>query len=179
MERSLAMQESGVWLVADFFAHDYRISGRVHVRYSKLAAQLNDSSTSFIELEDAYVSNILRPAEIVASYTMAILDKRNITAVVVARQEDGLLKEYTYGTYLSTYLHTVFVTMPAFEIRGHLRLSSKLDLRTVLTTGTDSFVVILDGEMKSALRPDVAFSGGAILINKEYIGAFCVEEGKG
>jgi hypothetical protein len=172
------MQDSGIWLVADFFAHDYRISGRVHVRYSKLAAQLNDHSTSFLELEEAYVSNILRPADIVASYTMAVLYKENITAVVVAQQEDGLLKEYTYGSYLSTYLHKVFVTVPSFEIRGGLRLSSKLDMRTVLTTGTDKFVTILDGEMKAAVRPDVAFGGGAILINKSYIGAFCVEERK-
>jgi hypothetical protein len=173
------MQDSGVWLVADFFAHDYRISGRVHVRHSKLPAQLNDSTTSFLQLEDAYVSNILRPAEIVASYTTAILDKRHITAAVVARQEDGLLREYSYGAYLGTYLHRVFITVPSFEIGGSLRLSSKLDLRTVLTTGTDKFVVVLDGEMKAAVRPDVTFSGGAILVNKEYIGAFCVEEGKG
>jgi hypothetical protein len=172
------MQDSGLWVVADFFAHDYRISGRVHVRYSKLPAQLNDTNTSFLQLEDAYVSNILRPAEIVASYTTAILDKRHITAIVVARQEDGLLREYTYGSYLGTYLHTVFVTVPDFEVRGHLRLSSKMDLRTVLTSGTDNFVVILDGEMKAAVRPDVTFSGGAILLNKEYIGAFCVEEGE-
>jgi hypothetical protein len=149
------------------------------VRYSKLPAQLNDSSTSFLQLEDAYVSNVLRPADIVASYTQAILDKRHITAAVVARQEDGLLKEYTYGAYLGTYLHRVFITVPSFEIGGNLRLSSKLDLRTVLTTGTDNFVVVLDGEMKAAIRPDVTFNGGAILVNKEYIGAFCVEEGKG
>lgn len=173
------MQDSSLWLVADFFAHDYRISGRVHVRYSKLPAQLNDTNTSFLQLEDAYVSNILRPADIVASYTTAILDKRHITAIVVARQEDGLLREYTYGSYLGTYLHRVFVTVPSFEVSGHLRLSSKMDLRTVLTTGTDNFVVILDGEMKAAVRPDVTFSGGAILLNKEYIGAFCVEEEEG
>jgi len=170
------MQDSGIWLVADFFAHDYRISGRVHVRYSKLLAQLNDQNTSFLELEDAYVSNILRPAEIVASYTIAALYKQNITAAVVSRQEDGLLREYTYGSYLGTYLHKVFITVPSFEISGSLRLSSKLDLRTVLTTGTDKFVVILDGEMKAAVRHDVSFSGGAILINKDYVGAFCVEE---
>jgi hypothetical protein len=172
------MQDSSQWLMADFFAHDYRISGRVHVRYTKLLAQLNDQNTSFLELEDAYISNILRPAEIVASYTIAGLYKKNITAAVVARQEDGLLREYTYGTYLSTYRHKVFITVPSFEINGYLRLSSKLDLRTVLTTGTDNFVVILDGEMKASMRPDVTFSGGAILINKDYVGAFCVEEGK-
>ena len=46
----------------------------------------------------------------------------------------------------------------------------------MLTTGTDNFVSILDGQVRSSLRPDVTFTGGAILVNKDHIGAFWVEE---
>ncbi len=164
------------WLVADFFTHSYRISGRVDVRYRKLADQLNDHTTAFLQLEDAYVSNIEHPADIVASHTTSILHKTNVTAIVVARQEDGMMREHTYGSYFGAYLRKVFVTVPSFEIEGHLRLSGKLDLRTVLTTGTDKFVSILDGQMRFSVRPDVTFTGGAILVNKDHIGAFWVEE---
>lgn len=164
------------WLVADFFTHSYRISGRVEVRYRKLADQLNDHTTAFLQLEDAYISNIEHPADIVASHTTSILHKDNVTSIVVALQEDGLLREHTYGSYLGAYLRKVFVTVPSFEIQGHLRLSGKLDLRTVLTTGTDKFVSILDGQMKFSVRPDITFTGGAILVNKSHIGAFWVEE---
>ncbi|RLC90972.1 MAG: hypothetical protein DRI79_04110 [Chloroflexi bacterium] len=164
------------WLVADFFTRGYRISGRVDVRRRKLADQLNDHTTAFLLLEDTYVSNIERPADITASHTSSVLRKDNITAVVVARQEDGLPREYTYGSYFSTYLRKVFIIVPSFEIEGYLRLSGKLDLRTVLTTGTDTFVSILDGQMRSSLHSDVTFTGGAILVNKDHIGAFWVEE---
>lgn len=171
------MQDSGsVRIVADFFTHNYRISGRVSVRYHRLTAQLNDRSTSFLQLDDVYISNVERPAEIIANYMAATLYKKNISAAVVARQEDGLMREHTYGSYLGTFLYKVFITVPAFEIKGYLRLSSKLDMRTVLTTGTDDFVIILDGELRSSIRPDVTFSGGAVLVNKEHIGAFCVAE---
>ena len=167
---------STAWLVADFFTYQHRLSGRMNVRYNKLAGQLNNTTTSFLQLEDAYISNVERPAEIIASYTSTVLYKQNITAVVVANQEDGLMREQTYGSYLGTYLRSVFITVPSFEIKGYLRLSGKLDLRTVLTTGTDTFVPILDGQMVSSLRQDVVFSGGAILVNKNHIGVFCVEE---
>nr|HID14137.1 hypothetical protein [Anaerolineae bacterium] len=172
------MQErlSSAWLVADFFTHSYRISGRVNVRHRKLADQLNDHTTAFLQLEDAYISNIEHPADITASHASSILRKNNITAVVVARQEDGLPREHTYGSYFGTYLRKVFVTVPSFEIEGYLRLSGKLDLRTVLTTGTDDFVSILDGQMRLSVCPDVTFTGGAILVNKDHIGAFWVEE---
>ncbi len=168
-------QMSSAWLVGDFFTYRHRLSGRIDVRYNKLAAQLNDPTSSFLELEDAYVSNVERPAEIVASYTSAILRKNNITAVVIANQEDGLLREQTYGSYFGTYLRKLFITVPSFEATGYMRLSGKMDLRTVLTTGTDAFIPVLDGEMRSAIRPEILFTGGAILVNKDQIGVFCLK----
>jgi hypothetical protein len=167
------------WLVADFFTYRHRLSGRVDVRYNKLAAQLNNATTSFLELEDAYVSNVERPADIIASYQTSILRKDNVTAVVVPRQEDGLLREQSYGSYLGTYQRRLFLTVPSFEITGYIRLSGKLDLRTVLTTGTDYFVPVLDGEMRSSIRPEVFFTGGAILVNKDHIGVFCIKPEEG
>ena len=164
------------WLVADFFSHAYRISGRVNVRQSKLADQLNDQTTAFLQLQDVYVSSIDHPADITASHPTSILHKRNVTAVIVAHQEDGLPKEHSYGSYFGTYLREVFITFPSFEVEGNLRLSGRLDLRTVLTSGTDDFISILDGQMKSSVRPDITFSGGAILINKTHVGAFWVKE---
>ena len=166
---------SSTWLVGDFFTYRHRLSGRVDVRHKKLAAQLNDPTSSFLALEDAYVSNVERPADIVASYTTSILRKQNITSVVLARQEDGLLREQTYGSYFGTYLLKLFITVPSFEITGYIRLSGKMDLRTVLTTGTDAFIPVLDGEMRSAIRPDIVFTGGVVLVNKDHIGVFCVE----
>jgi hypothetical protein len=167
---------SSAQLVADFFTHSYRISGRVDVHQSKLADQLNDHTTAFLKLEDVYVSNIEHPADITASHPTSILHKHNITAVVVVHQEDGLPREHSYGSYFGTYLRRVFITIPSFEIEGHLRLSGRLDLRTVLTTGTDDFVSILDGRMRCSVRPDVTFTGGAMLVNRDHIGAFWVEE---
>lgn len=176
------MQEQPIpakWLVADFFTHSYRISGRINVRFKKLADQLNDHTTSFVLIEDAYVSNSQHPADIAASHASAILHKRNIVAAIVPRQEDGLPREHTYGSYFGVYLCKVFLTIPFFEIEGYLRLAGKLDLRTVLTIGTGDFVTILDGQMKSAIRPEITFTGGAVLVHKEHIGAFWMQEEEG
>jgi len=167
----------GAWLVADFFVHSYRMSGHLDVRHKKLADQLNDRTTAFLSLENVYVSSIERPADIVVSYPSSILRKSNVIAVVVARQEDGLSREQTYGSYLGVYLRDVFITVPFFEIEGNLRLSGRADLRTVLTTGTSEFVSVLDGQMRSSVHPDVVFSGAVILVNRAHIGAFWIEEG--
>jgi len=169
-------QVSSSTLVADFFTHSYRISGRVNVRHRKLADQLNDPTSSFLQIENAYISNIEHPADIATSHTDSVLAKYNVTAVIIPQQEDGLARERSYGSYFGTYTRRVFLTLPGFQVAGSLRLSGKLDLRTVLTTGTDNFIVVVDGEMKSSIRTDVTFSGGAILVNKKHIGAFCIVE---
>lgn len=170
-------EQSGTnWVAADFFVHSHRISGRLRVRQRKLADQLLDPNRAFLQVEDAYVSNVDRPADITASHASAILRKDSVAAVVVSRQEDGLSSKYGYGSHFGVQLLKVFFIVSSFEIEGYLRLSSRMDLRTVMSSGTDSFLSILDGEMRSAIRPDVTFSGGAILVNKDQIGAFWVEE---
>lgn len=164
------------WLVAEFFTHSYRVSGSVDVRSRKLADQLNDRTTDFLSLEDAYVSNIEHPADIVASHASSILRKNRIIAVITSRQEDGLSRQQAYGSYRGTYLNKVFLLVPSFEIQGYLRLSSRMDLRRVLTTATNDFVPLLDSQMSSSVRPDTNFTGEAILVNKVYVETFWVEE---
>lgn len=163
------------WLVVDFFTHSYRVSGSVDVRHRKLTDQLEDHTTAFLQLEDAYISNIEHPADIVASHASSVLRKDKITAAVVAREEDGLPRKYTYGSYLGAYLPQVFLVVPSFEVQGVLRLSGKQDLRAVLT-GTGRFIPILDGQMSSSVRPDVSFAGEVILVNKAHVEAFWAEE---
>lgn len=164
------------WLAADFFTYSSRISGHLDVRYRKLADQLNDRTSAFLELEDAYVSSIEHPADIIASHPSGILRKDRITTVFVGSQEDGLQRVYAYGSYLGTSLSKVYLTLPSFEVQGYLRLSSKMDLRTVLTSGTDDFMVILDGQMRSSIHRDFTFTSGAILVNKHHIESFWVAE---
>ena len=167
---------SAVWLVADFFTHCHRISGRVNIRNKKLADQLNDSNTDFLSIEDAYISNTERPADITASHMTSVLRKGNVTAAVTARAEDGMPREHMYGSYFGTVLRRVFIAVPSFEIEGNLRLSGSLDMSALLTTGTDDFIPILDGQMKNASNPLISFGGGAILVNKSQIEAFFVTD---
>ncbi|MFW6115576.1 MAG: hypothetical protein ACOC7Y_00780 [Chloroflexota bacterium] len=162
-------------LVADFFTGSYRVSGSVDVHSLRLADQLEDRASSFLQLEDAYVSNLERPAEIVASHTRAILRKERIVAALVAREENGLSRQTAYGSYRGGHLQRAFLIIPAFEVRGYLRLSGRLDLRSVVTEG-NQFLPLVDATMSLSARPDVAFSGGLLLVNRDHVEAMWEEE---
>jgi len=162
------------WLVAEFFTHSYRISGSVDVRSRKLADQLNDQSSDFLQLEDAYVSSIEHAADIIASHASSVLRKDKVIAVATSHPEEGLSRQQSYGSYLGTYLTEVFLLVPSFEIQGFLRLTGKMDLRRALTTAED-FATLLDGRMRASTDPDIEFTGGAILVNKSYVETFWVK----
>lgn len=164
------------WVSVDFFTHSYRISGSVDVRRLPLADQLNDSTTSYLMLEDAYVSPINRPGDITASYALAALRKENITMAVLASKEEGLSKKQSYGSYFGTALRNVFITVPQFELRGFLQTTGKFDLHALLATGTDRFMPLLDGTTFSSVKPEIQFDGGMILVNKDAIGVMCIQE---
>lgn len=164
------------WLTADFFLHSYRISGRVDIRKRPLFDILNDRMTGFIELEDAYVSPLDRPGEIIATYTSSHLTKANVTLVLVPHRDDALSRKQSYGSYYGTYLQQIFLTVPSFEVVGYLRLSARVNLRRLLSVETEEFIPILDGRVRASIRPDVVFTGGGVLVNKHHIGAFCLAE---
>jgi hypothetical protein len=164
------------WVAVDFFTQSYRISGTVDVRRIPLADQLNDRTTSYLMLEDTYVSPIDRPGDITASYAQAALRKENITMAVLTNKEDGLAKKQSYGSYFGTSLKNVFITVPQFEVRGFLQVVGKFDLHALLATGTDRYMPILDGTTFASLWPDIQFDGGVILVNKDAVGVMCVQE---
>ncbi len=163
-------------MTADFFTHSYRVSGAVDVRRLPLADQLNDRTTSYLLLEDAYVSPIDRPGDITASYAIAALRKENVTMVVLVEKEDGMSKKESYGSYFGTSLRSVFITVPQFEMRGFLRVVGKFDLHALLATGTDRFMPLLEGTTFASFNTDFQFNGGMILVNKDAVGTMCVEE---
>ncbi|MBN1956055.1 MAG: hypothetical protein JW900_13525 [Anaerolineae bacterium] len=160
----------------DFFTHSYRISGHVDVRRKTLPDILNDPMTGFLQLEDAYISPIIQPGEITATYAASSIAKDNLTLALVATRDEALSRDQSYGSYAGSYLRKVFLTVPSLEVVGYLRLSARVDMRRLLTSDTEKFIPVLDGRVQASIRQEVVFTGGGVLVNKLHIGAFCLEE---
>jgi len=157
-------------LMVDFFTRYHRISGGVDVRSRKLADQLEDRTTDFLELEGAYISRVEHPGDIIASHTVSVLRKENVLVAVVAREEDGLTSGESYGSYLGPHFQTAFLIVSDFEVQGRLRLWGKRHLRSVLTSGK-MFVTVQDGTMRYSGHPEVEFTGAIILVNRARVEA--------
>ncbi len=104
----------------DMFTDAYRVTGRVLVGAGGIHAELANPNSSFLELQDAYISRIHQPGEIVAQYKVAAFSKSNINFIVLQDRREGIPVGTQHGRSIYTRGRAVksFLTAPSFEISG-------------------------------------------------------------
>ncbi len=156
---------------AEFFAQGYRVSGTFYIVTRPLAEVVYDPTTDYIALHEAYVSPIMKPAEISAYYEDALFDKSNLDFLLTVDQREGLRRDQRFS--LGKYVFKIFLTVPFFEIQGDLRLlTRKLDARLFLSSEAGTFITLLNAVARCTFNPEVTYQGGVALINRTRIGFF-------
>lgn len=158
----------------EFFTNGYRISCRLSVPVGGLNALLIDTLNSYLELEDAYISRINTPGEIVAHYQLAAIRKENILFIILSRREDGDPPKGT-GGFLRPVTRKAFLTIPSFEVRGDVETDPKASPREILVQSVGRFIAIYKATATVALFPKIKFDGTLVLVNKERVETYCIE----
>lgn len=160
-------------LNADIFADSHRLSTQMALRGRVLADVLNDSNTSYLELDIAYVSRIDHPGEILADYALSIVRKDRLSFVVIASGLEMAVKQ-NQAMYMYRRLWPVFVTAPYFEITGQIEAPQNIDLRALMAIGVERFIPVYNATATLSINQSIQFSGELILINKTSIEVLCI-----
>lgn len=161
----------------DLFTDAYRITGRALVGAGGIQAELESTTSSYLEMEDVYISRINQPGEIVASYPTAVFRKENINFIMVQdKRPNSGVGGGQYGRPMFTRGRpiTVFLTVPSFEIRGELQQEGKVVLRELLAKSLGQFQLLQAAQASASLYPDIAYTSDLIFVHKERIGIFCL-----
>ncbi|MBN1260975.1 MAG: hypothetical protein JXB35_09875 [Anaerolineae bacterium] len=156
-------------VIAEFFAHGYRVSGSFDARQRTLGDMIYDINTSYLTVENAYVSSIQQPGEISINYPIAVINKTDLTFVLTIETEDALRRDQRYGSYLGLKLTPIFITLPFFELKGFLRMPGRFDPLVLLSSGSERFVTLVDVTARTTFDSEISFQGGAALVNKPQI----------
>lgn len=177
----MASKRYGHIINLDLFTDSYRVTGRALVGTGGIHAALGDPNSDFLELEDAYISRINKPGEIIVNYNICAFRKDNINFIVLQDRRDGIpvgtqhvRSIFTRGRPIAT-----FVTVPSFEIKGEIQHEGKLSPRDILVQSMGKFQLIFAAVASASLYPQISYSGDLILVHKERIGIFCLEQNKG
>ncbi len=167
------------YLTAEFLTQAYRLSGDVSLRQGVLIDLLNDTMTAYIRLENVYASPITDPATIQGSYPVGQVRKDNLSMVVVANADDAQPRRPGPWSQSAHVMFDAFITVPDFAIRGGLKIESAVDVERVFISGAERFIAVYDATATVVTNPAVQFTGGAILVNRDTLGIFCIERRNG
>ena len=158
----------------DLFTDAYRVTGRVLVATGGIHAELANPNSDFLELQDAYVSRIHLPGEIISHYKAAAFRKDNINFIVLQDRREGIPVGTQHGRSVFTRGRslTIFLTVPSFEIVGEIMHDGKIAPREILVQSIGRFLLVFSAKASASLYPDISYSGDLILIHKERIGLF-------
>ncbi len=145
-------------------------------------AELNNPNSAFLELNEAYISRIHQPGEIVAHHPAAVFRKENINFIVLQDRRDGI----PVGTQHARSIFTrgrpfhIFLTVPSFEIHGHMihEGSGVPAPNTALVQSTGQFQLVFEANAAASLFSNISYSGDLILVYKKRIGIFGFDKNK-
>jgi hypothetical protein len=160
-------------LSGEFFTLGTRISCQFSVPVGGLNALLVDPLHSHLELEDAYISRINTPGEIVAHYESAAIRKDNIIFILMNRVEEGSVPKGS-GGFVRPVFKEAFVVIPSFEITGQVEMEPNASPRDVLVQSIGRFMPIMDATARVTQYPKIEFGGKLLLINKDRIETLCI-----
>lgn len=161
----------------DMFTDAYRVTGRVMVGTGGIHAELANPNSRFLELQEAYISRIHQPGEIVVHYKVAAFNKDNINYIVLQDRREGIPVGTQHGRSIYTKGRAlrVFLTVPSFEISGEIMHDGKVSPRDILVKSSGSYQLIFSAKASASLYPEISYSGDLILVQKERIGIFCLD----
>lgn len=164
----------------DLFTDAYRVTGRASVGMGGIHAELGNPNSKYLELQDAYISRIHTPGDIVANYQVAAFRKDNINFIVLQDRREGIPVGTQHGRSIFTRGRSIpiFMTVPSFEIVGEAMHEGKFSAREILVQSMGSFQLIFSAKASASVYPDISYSGDLILVHKDRIGIFCLDNNK-
>jgi hypothetical protein len=164
----------------DLFTDAYRVTGRAAIGVGGIHAELGNPNSKYLELQDAYISRIHEPGVIVVNYQVAAFRKDNINFIVLQDRRDGIPVGTQHGRSIFTRGRSIpiFLTVPSFEIVGQAMHEGKLSAREILVQSMGSFQLVFAAKASASVYPTISYSGDLILVHKDRIGIFCLDNNK-
>jgi hypothetical protein len=175
-DKVLSLSRKG-HLSAEFLTQTYRISGEINLKGQPFVDLLNDKMSTFIRIENAYVSPIDDPTVFKAQAPSAVLRKDTIALVILSREEDGVARHTLYHIKPDApVLFNVFSVIHGFEVHGGLKLSSPVDIDNLIMQNVDRFITLYRATATLAANADIQFYGGSLLLNREMANLYTIEK---
>ena len=156
---------------AEFLTVNHYIFGQVLVSNTGMLGILCDSTTSFVELNDASVARIVKPDKIINYASSMWLVKDRVICVCLNKPDYIGSTSLARSSYTRVYQYPVQLTTSVFEIQGTLEWAGRFDFSIVMSEGSNPFLTIYDARISATLFPALNVDTPVMLFNRRFLDA--------
>jgi hypothetical protein len=154
---------------AEFLTVNHYIFGQALVSNTGMLGLLCDSTTSFVEMNDASVARIVKPDTIINYATSMWLIKDRLICVGLNKPDYIGSSSMARSGYTRVYNYPVQIITPVYEIQGTLEWAGRFDFSIVMSKGSNPFLTLYDAKISASLFPAFQMEMPVMLFNRSFL----------
>lgn len=161
---------------AEILTSSHYIFGQIKVIQSGLVGMLTDVTTSHIEVNDASIAPIYKPANVV-NYAPQVFMVRSEIAVVSLRKRDYMgLQGVMKSGYQRLIPYPVQISTRTYDLKGTIEWSGRFEFPALIAEGTSYFIIVYDAALTAPLYPELKLESPVMLLNRSFLETLIVNK---
>ncbi len=159
---------------AEILTSSHYIFGQIKVIQSGLVGMLTDTTSSFLEVNEASIAPIWKPSSVMNYASQLYMVRSEIAAVCLSKRDYMGLQGVLKGGYQRLIPYPVQISTRVYDLSGTIEWSGRFEFSALISEGTSSFFSIYDGILTAPLYPELKIEAPVILLNREYLESLIV-----
>ena len=160
---------TGRFIPADLLTSHHYIFGQLKVTHSGLMGMFSDVTNSYIEVDDASLAHVYKPANVLNYTPVVWMVKAQVVMVCLSKREYVGLQGIMRGGYSRLFPYPVQITTSTFDITGTLEWSGRFEFSALMSEGTNAFFMLYNVAVTSTLFPALHMEAPAALMNRSFL----------
>jgi hypothetical protein len=154
---------------AEILTTSHYIFGQIKVIQSGLVGMLTDTTTSYIEVNDASIAPIHKPASVVNYTAQLYMVRSEIAAVSLRKREYMGLQGVLRSGYQRLIPYPVQISTRTYNITATIEWSGRFEFSALITEGTSNFIMLYEASLTAPLYPDLKIESPVMLLNRAFL----------
>jgi hypothetical protein len=161
---------------AEILTSSHYIFGQIKVIQSGLVGMLTDTTTSYIEVNEASIAPVHKPASVVNYTTQLYLVRSEIAAVSLRKRDYMGLQGVLKSGYQRLIPYQVQISTRNYDLTATLEWSGRFEFSALITEGTSHFIILYDVSLTAPLYPDLKIEAPVMLLNRAFLETLIVNK---
>jgi hypothetical protein len=160
------------YVPADILTIHHYIFGQLKVHQSGLMGMLSDTTSSYVEVDDASMAMIHKSDKVINYTPMLWMVKSQVVVVCLNKRDYVGLQGILRGGYGRLQPYPVQVTTSSYDISGTLEWSGRFEFSSLISEGTNPFFMLTDTVVTAPLFPALHIESPVALVNRNFLETF-------